>query len=241
VDRRNRAQTLVAQAERRLRDTALELGPYGAERQQRSVELALREVQDLLQEGDSSGLELAASQLQEALFGLNRRLMNERRAESGPLQGLKNTLGSLKDELFAEDDWDDWGDRGDRGSRADAGRGDPWASPMRSTAAVDRWDPAGDGGGRWPARNGSDRRETSDGFDRGRFASARYEPDRPPPPRYEPPTYQTPRDQEARHEAAGRDPTRPVSEQGSRSPGRRPERDPAWRAPAEPDDPWADG
>ncbi len=124
IDRRNRAQTLVAQAERRLRDAALELGPYGAERQQRSVELALREVQDLLAEeargrADLADLELAVSQLQEALYGLNRRLLSERKADQGPLQGLKNTLGSLKDELFSDDDWDDW----------DRPGSDPWAVP----------------------------------------------------------------------------------------------------------------
>ncbi|MFM8605583.1 MAG: Hsp70 family protein, partial [Cyanobium sp.] len=122
IDRRNRALTLVAQAERRLRDASLELGPYGAERQQRAVELAVRDVQDLLSSGEPADLELAVSQLQEALFGLNRRLMNERRSEGGPLQGLKSTLGSLRDELFAEDDWDDW-----EGSR----RSDPWAGPPR--------------------------------------------------------------------------------------------------------------
>ncbi len=122
IDRRNRAQTLVAQAERRLRDAALELGPYGANRQQRAVELALRQVQDLLAAGDLAELEVAVSELQEALYGLNRRLTSERRSEGGgPLQGLKNTLGSLKDELFADDDWDDW-DRG--GSRR--GVQDPW-------------------------------------------------------------------------------------------------------------------
>lgn len=108
VDRRNRALTLAAQAERRLRDAALELGPYGAERQQRSVELALRDVQALLGGDDSVELDLAVSQLQEALYGLNRRLISERKSESGPLQGLKNTLGSLKDDLFSDDDWDDW-------------------------------------------------------------------------------------------------------------------------------------
>ena len=46
IERRNRAQTLLAQAERRLRDASLELGPYGAERQQRAVEMAMRDVQD---------------------------------------------------------------------------------------------------------------------------------------------------------------------------------------------------
>ena len=121
IDRRNRALTLVAQAERRLRDAALELGPYGAERQQRGVELALRQLQDLLADtnGDDAELELAVSQLQEALFGLNRRLLSEQRSEGGPLQGLKNTLGSLKDELFSDDDeWDSWDGRPGRSSRS---------------------------------------------------------------------------------------------------------------------------
>ena len=124
IDRRNRALTLVAQAERRLRDAALELGPYGAERQQRAVELAVRDVQDLLNTGDLADLDLSVSQLQEALYGLNRRLAKERTQDSNPLQGLKNTLGSLKDELFADDDWDDW----DRGRSRD-----PWAEPSWSS------------------------------------------------------------------------------------------------------------
>jgi molecular chaperone DnaK len=125
IDRRNRALTLVSQAERRLRDAALERGPYGAERQQRSVELAVRAVQDLLADANAEDpeLELAVSQLQEALFGLNRRLLSEQRTEGGPLQGLKNTLGTLKDELFADDDWDSW-DPPPRGERWD--RSDPW-------------------------------------------------------------------------------------------------------------------
>ena len=132
IERRNSAMTLVAQAERRLRDAALELGPYGAERQQRAVEMSVRDVQDLLQQDDLQELEMAVSGLQEALFGLNRRLTAERQIEGGPLQGLKSTLGTLKDELFADDDWDD----------------DPWASPqtrydgrMRgSRRGMDPWD-----------------------------------------------------------------------------------------------------
>jgi molecular chaperone DnaK len=129
VDRRNRALTLAAQAERRLRDAALELGPYGAERQQRSVEVALRDVQALLSGEDYVELDLAVSQLQEALYGLNRRLISERKSESGPLQGLKNTLGSLKDDLFSDDDdWEDWDRPGGRGR---PGR-DPWEQPVMS-------------------------------------------------------------------------------------------------------------
>ena len=107
IDQRNNALTLVAQAERRLRDASLELGPYGAERQQRSVEVAMRDVEDLLEDNDLQELEYAVGSLQEALFGLNRRLSAERKTESNPIQGIKNTFGSLKDELFSDDYWDD--------------------------------------------------------------------------------------------------------------------------------------
>ncbi len=107
IDQKNNALTLVAQAERRLRDASLELGPYGAERQQRSVEVAMRDVEDLLEDDDLQELEYAVGTLQEALFGLNRRLSAERKTESNPIQGIKNTFGSLKDELFSDDYWDD--------------------------------------------------------------------------------------------------------------------------------------
>ena len=130
IERRNSALTLVAQAERRLRDAALELGPYGAERQQKAVEMAMRDVQDLLERDDPQQLEMGVSGLQEALFGLNRRLSAERSSDAGPLQGIRSTLGTLKDELFADDDWEDdpWstGSRSDERMRSGRRGIDPW-------------------------------------------------------------------------------------------------------------------
>jgi molecular chaperone DnaK len=135
VDRRNRAQTLLAQGERRLRDASLELGPYGAERQQRAVETAMADLRDSIEEGDDRSIERYAGQLEEALYGLNRRLSAERRGNDGngplgaPLQGLRNTLGTLRDELFAEDDWEDDWDRPaaqERGRRRERPADDPW-------------------------------------------------------------------------------------------------------------------
>ncbi len=166
VDRRNRALTLVAQAERRLRDAALELGPYGAERQQRSVEMALREVQDLLDDSHPVELDLAVSQLQEAVYGLNRRLVSERKSESGPLQGLKNTLGSLKDDLFSDDD--DWDDRSrNRGGGSERWGRDPWEQPGLEAGGFGR------------------ERERSDAFG-ARRPAARYDRQVYGPDRYEP-------------------------------------------------------
>ncbi len=107
IDQKNNALTLVAQAERRLRDVSLEFGPYGAERQQRAVEVALRDVQDFLENDDLAELDISVSALQEALFGLNRRVSAEKRSDNNPIQGIKNTFGSLKDELFSDDYWDE--------------------------------------------------------------------------------------------------------------------------------------
>ena len=132
IDKRNSALTLIAQAERRLRDAALELGPYGAERQQKAVEMSMRDVQDMLDINDLQELEIALASLQESLFGLNRVLTYERQIDNNPLQGIKNTFGSLKDELFSDDYWDD----------------DPWENRDRSVpyekydrrTDLDSWD-----------------------------------------------------------------------------------------------------
>ena len=132
IDRRNNALTLVAQAERRLRDASLEFGPYQAERQQRAVEIAIQDVEEFLDDDDPQELELSVSALQEALFGLNRRFAAERKIDNNPLKGIKNTFGSIKDELFSDDYWDDdpWDnqiDRNYRNSRYGNSRDDdPW-------------------------------------------------------------------------------------------------------------------
>jgi len=132
IDRKNSALTLIAQAERRLRDASLEFGPYGAERQQRAVELAIQDVEEYIADDDPQELEISVSALQEALFGLNRKFASVKKTDSNPLQSIKNTFGSLKDELFSDDYWDDdpWDnqmDRNYRNSRYGNSRDDdPW-------------------------------------------------------------------------------------------------------------------
>ena len=132
IDRRNNALTLIAQAERRLRDATLEFGPYQAERQQRAVEIAIQEVEDFLDDDDPQELELSVSALQEALFGLNRRFAAERKIDNNPLKGIKNTFGSIKDELFSDDYWDEdpWDNQMNRNYRnsryGDSRDDDPW-------------------------------------------------------------------------------------------------------------------
>jgi len=82
IDRKNSALTLIAQAERRLRDASLEFGPYGAERQQRAVELAIQDVEEYIDDDDPQELEISVSALQEALFGLNRKFALEKKTDN---------------------------------------------------------------------------------------------------------------------------------------------------------------
>jgi len=132
IDRRNNALTLIAQAERRLRDASLEFGPYGAERQQRAVEIAIQDVEEFLDDDDQHELELSVSSLQEALFGLNRKFALAKKIDNNPLKGIKNTFGSIKDELFSDDYWDDdpWDNQMNRNYRnsryGDSRDDDPW-------------------------------------------------------------------------------------------------------------------
>ena len=140
VDRRNRAESLVAQSERRLREASLELGPYSAERLQRAVEVARRDLQDLLQDdhGTEGELEDGISTLQEALYGLNRAMAQQlQREDGGPLRGIRRKIGSIKDELFA----DDWDDSPPRNPSVDSDR---WPTSRGSYARNTSWDDGND-------------------------------------------------------------------------------------------------
>ena len=115
-----------------MRDASLEFGPYQAERQQRAVEIAIQDVEEFLDDDDPQELELSVSALQEALFGLNRRFAAERKIDNNPLKGIRNTFGSIKDELFSDDYWDDdpWDNQMNRNYRnsryGDSRDDDPW-------------------------------------------------------------------------------------------------------------------
>nr|AUG32179.1 molecular chaperone DnaK [Paulinella longichromatophora] len=112
IDRYNRALTLFAQGERRLRDAVLELNSSTGNQEQRAVELSLRNLEELLnndfEKQIPENLDLILNQLQEALFDLNRKITVERQVNSTPIKGIRSTFNSLKDELLAEDDWDSW-------------------------------------------------------------------------------------------------------------------------------------
>jgi hypothetical protein len=79
VDRRNRAESLASQCDRKLREVQLDYGMYFAEQPRRQVEGLIREVRDCLKADDERGLDLTVSDLQDALDRLSGRLPCGRR------------------------------------------------------------------------------------------------------------------------------------------------------------------
>jgi molecular chaperone DnaK len=99
VDKRNRAESLTYQAERQLRDVALEFGMQFANGQRKQIEALVRELREALADGDERLIDEIKTELDEAIYDFTRqvRMMTE--------EEDKGILGTLK-EIFVGDDDD---------------------------------------------------------------------------------------------------------------------------------------
>ncbi|WP_071517531.1 molecular chaperone DnaK [Geitlerinema sp. PCC 9228] len=117
VDRRNRAETLAFQAQRQLREVSLDFGLQFAQGLRRQIESLVQELRDSLKRDDERGIDLATSQLQDALYELRRQVAEyyrEEEEEDNWLSAVRRTL-SGDDSEYDDYDYDyddrDWGDR----------------------------------------------------------------------------------------------------------------------------------
>ncbi|MGL6138347.1 MAG: Hsp70 family protein, partial [Planktothrix sp.] len=74
VEKRNRAQALTYQAERQLREVALDYGMQFAQRQRSRIETLVRSLRDSLERNDDRGIDQISVDLQDALYELNREV-----------------------------------------------------------------------------------------------------------------------------------------------------------------------
>ncbi len=74
VEKRNRAEALAYQAERQLREVALDYGMQFAQSSRNRIENLIRELRDAVARGDERVVDLASSQLQDALYELSREV-----------------------------------------------------------------------------------------------------------------------------------------------------------------------
>ena len=98
VDKRNRAEALSYQAERQLRDVALEFGMQFANAQRKQIEGLVREIRAALADGDERLIEEIKIELDDALYDFSRQVRTLTEEED------KGILGTLKDIFVGDDD-----------------------------------------------------------------------------------------------------------------------------------------
>ena len=74
VEKRTRSEALILQAERQLREVALEFGMQFARNRRQRIDNISRELKDSLKENDDRGIDQAYADLQDALYELNREV-----------------------------------------------------------------------------------------------------------------------------------------------------------------------
>ncbi|NMG20513.1 molecular chaperone DnaK [Brasilonema bromeliae] len=74
VEKRTRAEALIIQAERQLREVALDFGMQLARSRRQRIDNICRELRESLKENDDRGIDQAYADLQDALYELNREI-----------------------------------------------------------------------------------------------------------------------------------------------------------------------
>ncbi len=74
VEKRTRSEALILQAERQLREVALEFGMQFARNRRQRIDSICRELRESLQENEDRGIDQAYADLQDALYELNREV-----------------------------------------------------------------------------------------------------------------------------------------------------------------------
>jgi len=95
VEKRNRAEALTFQAERLLREVALDFGMQFARDRRRRIEGLVQELRDYLEQSDERGIDMTQVDLQDELYDLNREAYlyeAEDQSDGGILGQIGNTL-----------------------------------------------------------------------------------------------------------------------------------------------------
>jgi molecular chaperone DnaK len=98
VDKRNRAEALTYQAERQLREVAMEFGSQFANAQRKQIEGLVRELRAALADGDERLIDEVKTELDDALYDFSRQVRTLTEEED------KGILGTLKDIFVGDDD-----------------------------------------------------------------------------------------------------------------------------------------
>ncbi|MEM7773171.1 MAG: molecular chaperone DnaK, partial [Cyanobacteria bacterium P01_A01_bin.37] len=99
IEKRNRAEAMTFQAERQLREVALDFGMQFANQYRRRIESLVDELRDCLKRDDERGIDIAQVDLQDALYDLRKEVyqFSEDEEEDGFLETIKKTITGDRD------------------------------------------------------------------------------------------------------------------------------------------------
>ncbi len=133
VEKRTKAEALTYQAERQLREVALDFGMQFASNYRRKIENFVQELRDALAKNDERNIDLVEADLRDALYELQQEVyqFDRKDEDEGFFSSLKRTI------LGDDDEYDELPYRG--GSNRDTWNDrDPWSSD-RSRSATRDW------------------------------------------------------------------------------------------------------
>ena len=99
IEKRNRAEAMTFQAERQLREVALDFGMQFANQYRRRIESLVDELRDCLKRDDERGIDIAQADLQDALYDLRKEVYQfaEEEEDDGFFGTIKRTITGDRD------------------------------------------------------------------------------------------------------------------------------------------------
>ncbi len=116
IEKRTKAEALTFEAERQLREVALDFGMQFASSYRRRIENLIQDLRDYLKQQDDRGIDMSQADLRDALYELQREVYQITKEDEGSdkdfFGSIRRTLSNLGEEFFGDDD-DFYDDRRD--------------------------------------------------------------------------------------------------------------------------------
>ncbi|MCU0568500.1 MAG: molecular chaperone DnaK, partial [Oculatellaceae cyanobacterium Prado106] len=109
IEKRTQAEALTFEAERQLREVALDFGMQFASSYRRRIENLVQELRSFLSQNDDRGIDIAQADLRDALYDLQQEVysLTKEDEEEGDFFGsIRRTLTSIGEDFFSDDDDD---------------------------------------------------------------------------------------------------------------------------------------
>ncbi|MBW4513963.1 MAG: molecular chaperone DnaK [Timaviella obliquedivisa GSE-PSE-MK23-08B] len=113
IEKRTKAEALTFEAERQLREVALDFGMQFASSYRRKIENLVQELRAFLSKNDDRGIDITQGDLRDALYDLQQEvysLTREDEDEGDFFGSIRRTLSSIGEDFFSDDDDRDYYD-----------------------------------------------------------------------------------------------------------------------------------